>query len=283
MTAPGAMASRPRRLFAPCVAAVLTVAACGGAGAGAPEGPPPTDPVAEVGAQRLFDTGIAAAAQGDYVRAEQYLAAAGARGYEEAAVIGPLVRVCVAASRLRQALVYAQPYLRRHATDWRLRFVVAAVLLGLERVDDARAELERVIATAPEAPEPYFVLGALLRDRLRDDAAARPRFERYLALVPEGAHSDEARVALASPLPAQGPPQVTPQDPTLQPAPTPVALPAPAAQPVQAPAAQPVQAPAAQPVQAPAVRAAVPPAAPPGPVRLPARTRPTPPTETGTP
>lgn len=181
-------------------AATLVLVACGGAG-GLREGTPPTDPVSEVGAERLFATGMASAAQGDYVRAEQYLAAAGARGYAETQVIGPLVRVCVVASRLRQALVYAQPYLRRHPEDWRLRFVVATVHLGLDDLDEARTELARVIAAAPTVPEPYFVLGTLLRERLRDEAAAKPHFERYLALAPTGAHADEAHLALTTPLP----------------------------------------------------------------------------------
>jgi tetratricopeptide (TPR) repeat protein len=195
--------ARTTALGVACASVIHTfLAGCGAAAVEAPTGAPPTDPVAEVGAQRLFETGLAAAAQGDYVRAEQYLAAAGARGHDETAVIGPLVRVCVASSRLRQALVYAQPYLRRHPDDWRLRFVVAATLLALERIDESRGEYERVVTSAPDAPEPWFALGVLLRDQFRDDAAARPRFERYLALAPEGPHADEARVALANPLPA---------------------------------------------------------------------------------
>jgi len=215
------------------------VVGCGGAAAEAPSGTPPTDPVAEVGAQRLFETGLAAASQGDYVRAEQYLAAAGARGHDETAVIGPLVRVCVASSRLRQALVYAQPYLRRHPDDWRLRFVVAATLLALEQIDEARTEYERVVASAPDAPEPVFALGMLLREHFHDDAAARPRFERYLALAPRGGHADDARVALANPLPVPTPlPPVT-------------ALPAPTSQPESTSLSEP-SAPTALPARAPA-------------------------------
>jgi thioredoxin-like negative regulator of GroEL len=203
----------------------LWFAACGGAG-GLREGTPATDPVSEVPAEQLFETGMASAAQGDFVRAEQYLAASGARGKPETEVIGPLVRVCVAASRLRQALVYAQPYLRRHPDDWRLRFVVATVHLGLEQLDEARTELQRVIAAAPEVPEPYFVLGTLLRERQRDEAAARPHFERYLALAPTGAHADEARLALTTPLPPIPQPERVVE---LAPPPgTPIAVPAPA-------------------------------------------------------
>ena len=229
--------------------AALVLGACGGA-SGLREGAPPTDPVSEVSAERLFETGMSSAAQGDLVRAEQYLAAAGARGYDETKVIGPLVRVCVAASRLRQALVYAQPYLRTHADDWRLRFVVATVHLGLDRVDEARVELERVIVAAPDVPEPHFVLGMLLRDRLSDEATAKPHLERYLALAPTGAHADEARSALSTPLPPEPvqtpmPPVQTPMPPVQTPMP-PVQTPMP---PVQTPM-QPVQTPV-QPVHTP--------------------------------
>ena len=188
------------QLVASIVGVAISLAACGGSDA-LREGAPPTDPVSEASAEELFATGMASASGGDLVRAEQYLAAAGARGYDETKIIGPLVRVCVAASRLRQALLYAQPYLRTHPEDWRLRFVVATIHLGLESVADARRELDRVVLAAPEVPEPHFALATLLRERLHDDAAARPHFERYLSLAPTGAHADEARVALDTPLP----------------------------------------------------------------------------------
>ncbi len=205
--------------FASIFGVAISLAACGGSDA-LREGAPPTDPVSEASAEELFATGMASASGGDLVRAEQYLAAAGARGYDETKIIGPLVRVCVAASRLRQALLYAQPYLRTHPDDWRLRFVVAMIHLGLESVADARRELDRVVLAAPEVPEPHFALATLLRERLHDDAAARPHFERYLALAPTGAHADEARVALDTPLPPPtelGPPTAPAPMPTQTP------------------------------------------------------------------
>ena len=255
---------------------VFALSACGGSGLR--EGSPPTDPVADVSKEQLFDTGMSFASQGDFVRAEQYLAAAGARGYDETQLIGPLVRVCVAASRLRQALLYAEPYLRRHPDDWRLRFVVAAIQLGLDRVADAKTALERVVTAAPDAPEPHFALATLLRERMRDEPGSKPHFERYLALAPTGPHADEARVALATPLPpAETPP--APESPTgvVAPAVTPTATVSPAAVPPAAvsPAAVP---PAAVP------SAAVPPTAVPRatPVRLPRRAETATSTGTGT-
>ena len=248
-------ATAAQALRAQLAAAAVLLGACGGAG-GLREGAPPTDPVAEVSPEELFATGMSSAAQGDYLRAEQYLAAAGARGHDETKVIGPLVQVCVAASRLRQALLYAQPYLRRHADDWRLRFVVATVLLALDRVPEARAELERVVTAAPDVPEPHFVLGSLLREHLRDEPAAKSHLERYLALAPEGGHADEARIALTTPLPA-------PVEPTPMP---PLATPPAATTPVATPPAATPTAPTRT-----------------SPTRLPRRNDPVTPTATGTP
>ena len=264
-------------LVASFLGVALSLAACGGSDA-LREGAPPTDPVAEASAEQLFATGMAAASGGDLVRAEQYLAAAGARGYDETKIIGPLVRVCVAASRLRQALLYAQPYLRTHPDDWRLRFVVASIHVGLDSVADARRELERVVLAAPEVPEPHFALAALLRERLRDDAAARPHFERYLALAPTGAHADEARVALDTPLPQ--PTELGPMPTTRTP--TGAAVDAPGTSDARITAAQ--GAPSNAPPSAPATTPAGAPAQPTRtPTRLPRRTSESTHTATGTP
>ena len=46
-------------------------------------------------------------------------------------MIVPLVRVCIASSRLRAALGHAEPFLRRHPDAWQLRYLVAAIHLAL--------------------------------------------------------------------------------------------------------------------------------------------------------
>jgi tetratricopeptide (TPR) repeat protein len=180
--------------------------ACGGGAAGgrATSDVPPVDPVADAEPEELFRTAEAHAARGDHVRAEQYLAAAGARGYPEAKVVKALVQVCVASSRLRQALAYGEPYLTRHPDDWRLRFVLGAVKLGLGDLDAALGELRRVVEDAPAAPEPRYALGRLLHERRSDAAAARPHLEAYLRLAPEGPHAREVRALLESASPGSG-------------------------------------------------------------------------------
>lgn len=159
--------------------------------------PPPGDPVQEVPGEQLFAQGVSLAQAGDLVRSEQYLLAALERGYPEDRLMPVLLRVLIAASRLRVALGYAEPYLARNPDAWPLRYLVATIHLGMERPELARRELERVIATAPDAPDPHFLLGIVLRDAAGDAAAAEPHFQRYLELAPEGSHANEARDALA--------------------------------------------------------------------------------------
>jgi tetratricopeptide (TPR) repeat protein len=170
-------------------------------GASSPDPERTPDPLASVSGRDLFERGRALAARGESIRAEQYLTAAIDRGYPEQEAMPLVIRACVSSSRLSSALGYAEPYLRRHPQDWSLRFLVATLEVGLDRVDDARANFEHVVADAPDAPEPHFALAMLLRDDLHLEDEARPLLERYLELAPEGRHAPEVRAALApSPL-----------------------------------------------------------------------------------
>jgi len=157
---------------------------------------PLPDPLIGVEAQELYDRGIAAARNGDHVRAEQYLVAAVDRGYDEDEVMPLLLRSCVASNRLSAALRYAHPYLRDHPEDWSLRYLVATIHLGLGESDTAHRELLQVIEDAPEEPAAYYALGMLLREENGDSGEARPYLERYLALAPEGRHAAEVRSLL---------------------------------------------------------------------------------------
>ena len=69
----------------------------------------------------LFASGREAAERGDAIRAEQYLSLALERGYDRDAVVPPLLEVCIAGSHLRAALNHAEPYLRQHPENQRLR------------------------------------------------------------------------------------------------------------------------------------------------------------------
>jgi tetratricopeptide (TPR) repeat protein len=185
-----------------------------------PEGTP-GDPLKSVPAAELYRRGIALGEAGDLIRAEQYLAAAIDRGYPAEQALPPLMRVCLASSRLRAALSHAEPYLEDHPDAWSLRYLVASIQIGIGNVDDARVSLERVIHDAPDQPDAYFLLAVLLRDDVGDRAGAAQRFERYIQLAPQGQHASEARAALfalrqpAQPVPA---PQPMPAPQTMPPA-----------------------------------------------------------------
>lgn len=176
----------------------ISVALLLGCGPPLPRNPEvaPNDPIEEVSGEDLYQAGIRHAQAGDLLRAEQYLASSMHRGHDQQASLRALVRVCVASSRLRAALRYADPYLRQHPTDWALRYLVATIHLGLGEPAVARGHLTRVIELAPDEPDAHFVMGELLRDEDADISGAGVSFRRYLALAPDGERSAEATEAL---------------------------------------------------------------------------------------
>jgi len=181
------------------LAVVALSGACGHARPQAEnEGPPPVDPVNDVEAEELFRQGIGMANGGDLTRAEQYIGAAMVRGYPKERALPALIRVCVAASRLRVAIGYAEPYLDEHPTDYSLRLVVASLYLGLDEPVKARRHLEQVLAHQPEESEAHYLMALLMRDEVGDPTAAERHFARYLEIDPEGAHHEEAAHALTT-------------------------------------------------------------------------------------
>lgn len=198
--------------------ALALAAACAEAPAKSPAGAP-GDPLRSVPAAELYRRGIALGEAGDLIRAEQYLAAAIDRGYPAERALPPLLRVCLASSRLRAALSHAEPYLEAHPNAWSLRYLVGSIYLGIGNYEQARESLERVIADAPDQPDAYYLLGVVLRDGVGDRPAAARRFERYLELAPDGQHVSDAREALFA-LRRPAPP-VAPAAPAAGPAATP--------------------------------------------------------------
>lgn len=178
----------------PWLVAVLLLQACAGA-----RQPPATPDAARPApsAAQLFAHGMQLAARGDPLRAEQYLLLAMRAGHPEQQVIVPLVRVCVASSRLRAALGHAQPYLRRHPDAWQLRYLTAAIHLALGQPGAALIELRRILQARPQAAQAHYLAGVALRDGLHDPDAARASFERYLRHAPRGAHAREVLAFLA--------------------------------------------------------------------------------------
>ncbi|MFW6197531.1 MAG: tetratricopeptide repeat protein [Myxococcota bacterium] len=172
----------------------LLSAGCATASSTAPK-KPVGDPLADVGGRALYQRGLALGERGDFVRAEQYLAAAIERGYPEDRALPKLLHVCIGASRLRAALSYAEPYLAAHPNAWSLRYLVASIHLGLGRVDEAQELLEQTVRTVPEQAGPHYLLAVLLRDERDDPEKAAEHFRAYLDRAPDDAtHAEEARL-----------------------------------------------------------------------------------------
>jgi len=151
------------------------------------------DPIGNVEGQELYDRGMALARTGDLLRAEQYLKGAIERGYPIEQALPSLLKICVAASRLNTALSYAEPHLRDHPDDYRLRTLVASIHLGLGNVDDAENHLNEAIEHAPTDPPAYYLLGMLHREQHDDPVAGEEYLRRYLELAPNGVHAAEVR------------------------------------------------------------------------------------------
>jgi tetratricopeptide (TPR) repeat protein len=152
-----------------------------------------TDPVGSRPAKWFFERGQEAARANDSLRAEQYLTVALDKGYPRERVVPILLRACVSSFRLRAALGYAEPELRRRPDDAGLRYLVSTLLLGLGEPDEARSNLEELLQKNDAFAEAHYLLGALDIDRFGEPGAATAHFERYLELSPHGDHASEVR------------------------------------------------------------------------------------------
>lgn len=172
---------------------VLLAALVAGACAHGPETKPAArDPLASAPASLLMKRGRAFAAAGDTIRAEQYLLAASNRGAPDRKVVPLLLQVCIRGQRFRAALGHAEFYLARNPDDRALRQLSAVLYLATGAPDKARTALERVVASAPDEPEPRFLL-AMAHRELGQPLRARPHLRRYLSLDPAGSRAHEAR------------------------------------------------------------------------------------------
>lgn len=187
---------------------------------------PPRDPMIDVRAQQLVDQGLALAHAGDLVRAEQYVAEGLERGADERRYLPQLLRICIAASRYRAAVTYAQHYLERHPGDWSLRFLVGTIHEELGEHFTARRHFEQVLAAHETHAGAHFMLGRILRDTYSDPEAADLRFRRYLALEPNGTYAEEARSHLVHRIEATPEPPAPPAAPRMIPVQTETTTPA---------------------------------------------------------
>lgn len=143
-------------------------------------------------ADELAAQGRAALRRGDPTRAEQYFKLALEKGGVQTELVKLLVQTCIAQSRLRAALNYADPYLIEHPEELALRYLVATIHLSLGHEADAHRHLVILTRRAPDYPDAHFLLGLML-ERAERTAAARRSYEQYLVLAPTGELAAEAR------------------------------------------------------------------------------------------
>lgn len=132
----------------------------------------------------------------DLTRAEQYFASAMRQGYDSEQCVRALITTTVRASRLRSALVYAEPALLARPRDVPLRILVASILLALGEESRAERELRRALAVEETRPEAHYMLALALARRDGTDRERLSAYARYLELAPAGLHVEEARAAL---------------------------------------------------------------------------------------
>lgn len=143
-----------------------------------------------------LELGDRAFAVGDWLRAEQYYQRAEALGTPQAQVVSRLIKVLVMARRYDEALERCKRRLSKTPEDRATRLVQAAILEALERPREAEHELNVLVHTKPDDPNPYLALGKLYRDSYNDAVRAREMFEKYLSLAPKGEESDAVRYQL---------------------------------------------------------------------------------------
>lgn len=168
---------------------------------------------AEETPEKLLARGRAFMSVGDFGRAEQYFASAIERGADRHVAMPLLLRACAEEKRYRAAIDYAEPELRRHPDDARLRFVVASLYSSIGDVAAARSALERVVQDKPNLAPAHYALAVLLRDEQGDAVQADAQFREYLRLDPSGSHADEARGSLLKLVLRGGVPITTPPAP----------------------------------------------------------------------
>lgn len=170
--------------------------------------------------------GDRAAAGGDWLRAEQYYQRAEALGTPETEIVPRVLKVLVMARRYDEALERCHRRLSKKPEDRATRLVEAAIFEALEKPREAERELDILVKTRPDDPNPYLALGRLYRDSYHDAPRARAMFQKYLALAPKGEEAESLRYQLEEEMPPDVPPP-----PSAAPTPAPAPAPAPEAAP----------------------------------------------------
>lgn len=176
-------------------ALLILSAACTGHRPG-PKAPPPSDPIAKVGAAELRAQGLGFARRGDLIRAQQYLSASMAKGFDERIVVPELVKVCIASSRLRAALAFGEPYLARNPEDAGMQYVVGTMHMALGNLQEASSHLDGALRAGNLMGDARFSL-ALVAEKRGDVEVVRTNLITYLLESPKGRYASRAKSMLA--------------------------------------------------------------------------------------
>lgn len=143
--------------------------------------------------ERLLLKGNAFARFGDYTRAEQYFAAAKDAGIDERKVAPLLMEIYVRDHRYRDAIQYAEGFLRKHPRERRTRLLLATLEAAIGYSARAETNLETVLAADPDNADAHYAIALLYQNELARPLRADLHFREYLRITPEGPHSEEAR------------------------------------------------------------------------------------------
>jgi tetratricopeptide (TPR) repeat protein len=161
-----------------------------------PIGPPPADPIATTPAAELRAKGLAHARRGDLTRAQQYLSAAQAKGYDEKVIVPELVKICIAASRLRAALAFAEPYVDKHPEDAGMNYVIGTIHLALGDLQRASTHLSGALQPSHIMIDAAYSLALIAIEEGRT-SEAREHLEHYLRIAPQGQFATRSKNLLA--------------------------------------------------------------------------------------
>ena len=158
---------------------------------------PPADPIADVSAAELRSKGLAFARSGDLTRAQQYLSAAHGKGFAERVVVPEIVKVCLSASRLRAALLFAEPYLERHPEDAGMSYVVGSIHMALGNLQRAAAHLNGALQPHELMIDAAYSLARIAK-RQGQWQEASDHLRHYLQVAPKGVYALRAQHMLTS-------------------------------------------------------------------------------------
>jgi tetratricopeptide (TPR) repeat protein len=119
-----------------------------------------------------------------------------AKGFDERVVVPELVKVCIASSRLRAALAFAEPYVARNPQDAGMQYVVGTIHMALGNLEEASGHLDGALRSRSLMQDALFSLALVAKAR-GQFSMARENLEKYLAHNPKGRYASRAKSLLA--------------------------------------------------------------------------------------